>query len=104
MANDEHVEMLKKGVAAWNDWRKKNPNIEPDLRDAYLNYANLGGANLSGAWLDRAEFRGAYLGHTSRGGFFLGPAQAGARRRDGPDRRLRARCLRVGDEARDGQH
>jgi hypothetical protein len=31
MANDEHVEMLKKGNPAWNNWRQRNPDIEPDL-------------------------------------------------------------------------
>jgi hypothetical protein len=39
MANDEHVAMLKKGVAAWNAWRDENLDILPDLR----------GADLSGA-------------------------------------------------------
>jgi hypothetical protein len=27
MANDEHVAILKKGVAAWNKWRDENPDI-----------------------------------------------------------------------------
>ena len=27
MANDEHVAILKKGVAAWNAWRDENPDI-----------------------------------------------------------------------------
>ena len=27
MANDEHVALLKKGVDAWNKWRRDNPNI-----------------------------------------------------------------------------
>jgi hypothetical protein len=30
MANDEHVAILKKGVAAWNAWRDENPD-KPDL-------------------------------------------------------------------------
>jgi len=25
MANDEHVALLKQGVAAWNEWRAQNP-------------------------------------------------------------------------------
>ena len=32
MANDEHVALLKQGVAAWNAWRNENPDIVPDLR------------------------------------------------------------------------
>jgi len=31
MANDAHVALLKQGVAAWNAWRKQNPDIRPDL-------------------------------------------------------------------------
>jgi hypothetical protein len=31
MANQEHLEILAKGVEAWNEWRKANPNIRPDL-------------------------------------------------------------------------
>jgi hypothetical protein len=42
MANLDHVKMLKQGVAAWNAWREKNPDIRPDLRGA-----DLGGANRS---------------------------------------------------------
>ncbi len=31
MANPEHIEILKRGVKAWNKWRKENPEIKPDL-------------------------------------------------------------------------
>ncbi len=31
MANPEHVEILKQGVAAWNKWREEHPNVAPDL-------------------------------------------------------------------------
>lgn len=33
MANPKHVEILKQGVNAWNQWRKENPDIIPDLSD-----------------------------------------------------------------------
>ena len=36
MANDEHVAILKKGVEAWNAWRRENPDIRPDLSEANL--------------------------------------------------------------------
>ena len=49
MANDKHVALRKKGVAAWNEWRAKNPDIRPDLREADLRGANLGEADLRGA-------------------------------------------------------
>jgi Pentapeptide repeats (8 copies) len=80
MANDEHVALLKQGVAAWNTWRDQNPHIRPDLSDATLGlnlsranlsgtnlskavlvHANLGEADLSGAMLDWADLSGADL-------------------------------------------
>ncbi len=54
MANKDHLALLIKGVAAWNEWRKKNPKIRPDLSGADLRGANLGGANLRGAYLREA--------------------------------------------------
>jgi hypothetical protein len=41
MANEEHVALLKKGVAAWNQWRSQNPKILPDLSGADFNGAKL---------------------------------------------------------------
>ena len=59
MANDEHVAMLKKGVAAWNAWRDENPSILPDLSEADLSGAILRGANLREADLREADLGGA---------------------------------------------
>jgi hypothetical protein len=61
MANDEHVALLKQGVAAWKAWRHENQNILPDLVHADLHKANLHGANLMGADLRRADLGGADL-------------------------------------------
>jgi Pentapeptide repeats (8 copies) len=61
MASDEHVALLKQGVAAWNAWRDKNPDIRPDLSGADLSKANLSGANLSGADLSFADLYAANL-------------------------------------------
>ena len=66
MANDEHVAMLKKGVAAWNAWRLEIGYIRPDLTGAQLFAANLSradlaGADLSKAFLREADLRDAYL-------------------------------------------
>ncbi len=58
MANDEHVAQLKEGVGAWNEWRKQNPDIRPDLSEAYLCEANLAGANLGGADLTGCRIYG----------------------------------------------
>lgn len=91
MARAEHIAELQRGNAAWNSWRRENPDIVPnlcqtDLRGAFLGGANLceavlEGANLSeagaypnitnlcGANLSRANLRGANLS-----GAFLGGA------------------------------
>ncbi len=71
MADDEHLGILKQGVAAWNKWRASNPEIRPNLTDAFLLRANLPGAdlqhadlmdaNLTGADLTRANLSGAIL-------------------------------------------
>ncbi len=39
MSNEEHWALLQRGVAAWNEWRAKNPEIWPDLSG--LNLENL---------------------------------------------------------------
>jgi hypothetical protein len=61
MANDEHVALLKEGVAAWNAWRDENPGMRPDLRGANLIRADLRGANLNRADLIGANLREANL-------------------------------------------
>lgn len=42
MANQEHLDILKQGVEAWNQWRKDHPAINPDLREADLREAIIG--------------------------------------------------------------
>jgi len=76
LANPEHLAKLKEGVEAWNQWRKQNPEVRPDLRKANLGggflehvdlrradlrEANLREARLSGAELQGADFREAIL-------------------------------------------
>ncbi|MDM8552420.1 pentapeptide repeat-containing protein [Desulfobacterales bacterium HSG2] len=71
MANEEHLRILKQGIEAWNEWREKNPDTEPDLRRADLIWAHLEkadlrevylrGAKLDRADLGRADIRGADL-------------------------------------------
>jgi hypothetical protein len=90
MPNDEHIAMLGRGIAVWNEWRAKlheAPNLSraglrgldlsgfdlsradlrgADLRgtkfcDADLSGADLEGANFFKAVLDGADFAGAYL-------------------------------------------
>lgn len=77
MANSEHIIILKQGVAHWNNWRKNNPHVIPDLSNASIigkdldkiNFekANLSHVNLSGiaglkyANFEKADLRGANL-------------------------------------------
>lgn len=86
MANEEHIALLKQGAKSWNQWRKDNPTIIPDLSKAnlhntdlsffdlhrvnfsqanlsntYLNQANLIQANLQGTNLLSTDLRGANL-------------------------------------------
>ncbi len=61
MANDEHVALLRKGVAAWNEWRRENPDTHPDLSKANLSGANLARANLRQVDLSRANLSGENL-------------------------------------------
>lgn len=71
MANKEHLAILRQGVEVWNQWRKDNPNLIPELDEANLekigfyeiNFAgaNLRQANFSEAHLKRANFKRANL-------------------------------------------
>lgn len=61
MANRQQLSMLKQGVSAWNEWRKKNQDVQPDLSGADLSRTNLSGVDLSAANLSGAEFTTANL-------------------------------------------
>jgi len=66
MADNEHLKILKQGVAIWNQWRKKNHRLIPDLSGTDLigvdfSGVDLSGTNLSGADLSRADLSGANL-------------------------------------------
>ncbi|MBI3913676.1 MAG: toll/interleukin-1 receptor domain-containing protein [Chloroflexi bacterium] len=48
MANPEHLAILKQGVEAWNEWRKKNHHKAIDLSGAVLAGVKMGMANFGG--------------------------------------------------------
>lgn len=54
MANQEHLDILKQGIDAWNTWRNQHSELRPDLSEADLSLANLDGANLRKANLSFA--------------------------------------------------
>ncbi|MEM7756691.1 MAG: pentapeptide repeat-containing protein [Cyanobacteria bacterium P01_A01_bin.40] len=71
MADEKHLEILKTGVVVWNQWRKTNRRIKPDLSGANLNQAslynadfnraNLQAVNLQSAFLNKVNLKGANL-------------------------------------------
>ena len=71
MADQEHLAILKKGVEAWNEWRRTKPRIKPDLYSANLAGADLQGADLSEARLRQANLREADLTEADLSGAYL---------------------------------
>lgn len=76
MADPKHLEILKQGVEAWNEWRMGCPETYPDLsksnlslfklqsgdfRNADLRHATLYGADLTRANFELADLTGANL-------------------------------------------
>ena len=61
MAEEAQLEVLRKDVAAWNQWRAENSSVAVDLQGADLREANLEGANLERANLKEANLEGANL-------------------------------------------
>ena len=56
MANKEHTALANKGADTINAWRRDNPGVQLDLKDADLSGAQLQGADLTGA-----DMRGTIL-------------------------------------------
>lgn len=61
--------MLMKSVAAWNDWRSRHPDVQPDLSGADLRGMNLREIDLRGSNLRRIRAGGNYA---NPGAIFLG--------------------------------
>jgi hypothetical protein len=79
MADPEHLEILKQGVKAWNQWRSEHEDVRPDLHTADLRHAGLGrtllsDADLGDARLGGADFRGAFLNDAGLSGADLSRA------------------------------
>ena len=60
MADQSQVEILRSGVVQWNEWRRRNSRIVPDLAGADLRRFELQRANLK-----RANLRAANLWHAN---------------------------------------
>ncbi|NEP01915.1 MAG: pentapeptide repeat-containing protein [Symploca sp. SIO2E9] len=62
MANKEQLLILvSRGIYAWNWWRDKNRQVQPDFKGAHLSRANLSKADLSMADLSMADLSKAEL-------------------------------------------
>jgi len=61
MANQEQLDILKKGVEVWNRWKEERQYLEIDLRGADFRKSKLRGVNLSSVDLREADFSGADL-------------------------------------------
>ena len=80
MAHPEHIEQLRRGKTAWNQWRRDYPEIQPDLSDINTRGLELGemeletydlrgvllrGADFTGMTFRGTQLRGADLSYTS---------------------------------------
>ena len=62
MGNPEHAAILERGVAEWNAWRHRHPEIVPDLSDLGQDAGmSLRGRDLSNADFVRAQLLGTDL-------------------------------------------
>lgn len=61
MANQEHLDILKQGVKAWNEWRKQYREVKPDISKADLSGADLGKVDFRYANLKEADLGAAHL-------------------------------------------
>ena len=74
MANEAHLNVLRQGTPAWNNWRQDPGSPLPDLSGADFNGANLTGVDLSDADLHHANLHRAMLSHANLSGADLGNA------------------------------
>jgi len=61
MSDEEHKKILKQGSEKWNQWRKNNPDIIPDLRHANLKHMDLHNYDFHLAYLNWVNFNGSDL-------------------------------------------
>ena len=110
MANPKHVAKLKEGVEAWNQWRKQNPAIRPDLRRADLQETDLFESNLSRANLRRTDLSGADLRRADfseadiRGAILDGANLTGAELREADLRKANLSRVNLSDATLRGAH
>jgi hypothetical protein len=65
LSKEEQLSLLRRNIGDWNQWRRQNPHIVPDLIRASLKGVNLSRANLREADLSRANLKEADLRRAS---------------------------------------
>jgi hypothetical protein len=53
-----HLDILKKGVNAWNQWREEHLDLLPDLSNANLGGITMAGANFKGTNFEKSSLKG----------------------------------------------
>jgi hypothetical protein len=61
MANNNQLQLIKRGIDIWNAWRKQNPDMEIDLTETDLSGMNLSKGNFFEATLSETNFSDANL-------------------------------------------
>jgi len=74
MADQQHLDLLKQGVSAWNLWRRENPEANPDLSETDLHGLDLSEVNLSETDLHKTNLSEANLYKANLHGANLGKA------------------------------
>jgi uncharacterized protein YjbI with pentapeptide repeats len=74
MANGYHAFHIMRGAKVWNAWRKKNPDIVPDLSGADLSETNLGETNLGETNLSETNLSETNLSRSDLNGVDLNGA------------------------------
>lgn len=65
MTTENYYKILTQGAGFWNEWRKQNPFVFPDLSYSDLSGQDLCGVNLSGINLSEANLRDTNLSHSN---------------------------------------
>ena len=71
MANPKHLEILREGVAAWNQWLASYTGLEVNLESAELNGAELSGIDFHLTFLNKIRLRESHLGGANLKGAML---------------------------------
>lgn len=65
VAKPDHLRILEQGVSVWNEWRRKNPKVAPDLGGAFWGSGSTG---LAGINFRATNLKAAWFTHTSLAG------------------------------------